>query len=298
MNPRTGTLNISRAKEIDLVNYLTSLGYHPHHVSGQNYWYNSPLHEDRTPSFKINRQINRWYDFGMGMGGSIINFGTLFHHCTVSELLQKLSAPLSAGEIIILECPHDPKALAASPLVISRESSLQSFTLNRYLNKRRIPLAIAKKYCREITYSTHHKNYVAIGFKNSSGGYELRNEYFKGSSSPKDLSFIDQGGKHLAVFEGFFDFLSYQTIFQQPDHPPRNFLVLNSVSFFEKAKPIMLAAKTVQLYLDRDPTGQKYTEKALALGAHVVDESALYQKYKDFNDWIQHIGQSPKKDRT
>jgi len=40
----------------------------------------------------------------------------------------------------------------------------------------------------------------------------LRNEYFKGSSSPKDVTLIENGAKTMAVFEGFFNFLSYLTL--------------------------------------------------------------------------------------
>ena len=53
---------------------------------------------------------------------------------------------------------------------------------------------------------------MAIGFKNDSGGYELRNPYFKGSSSPKDITTFNNGAKEATVFEGFIDFLSFMAI--------------------------------------------------------------------------------------
>ena len=39
----------------------------------------------------------------------------------------------------------------------------------------------------------------------------------------------------LTVFEGFFNFLSYQAIHQKQEQPKTNFLILNSASFFEKS---------------------------------------------------------------
>ena len=36
------------------------------------------------------------------------------------------------------------------------------------------------------------KNYFAIGFKNKSGGYEVRNRFFKGCMSPMDITHIRQ----------------------------------------------------------------------------------------------------------
>ena len=57
--------------------------------------------------------------------------------------------------------------------------------LCRYLRQRRIEKNIADKYCYEIIFEMNHKEkHHAIGFKNNTSGYVLRNEYFKGSSSP------------------------------------------------------------------------------------------------------------------
>ena len=43
------------AKQLDLVDYLASLGHQPAKVRNQDYWYLSPLREEKTPSFKVNR---------------------------------------------------------------------------------------------------------------------------------------------------------------------------------------------------------------------------------------------------
>jgi len=53
------------ARQIDFVDYLASLGYHPQKSRGADYWYLSPLREEKTPSFKVNRQKNLWYDHGV-----------------------------------------------------------------------------------------------------------------------------------------------------------------------------------------------------------------------------------------
>jgi len=41
-----------------------------------------------------------------------------------------------------------------------------------------------------------------------------------------------KNNKSIAVFEGFFDFLTYQTIHQNQQQPLTNFLILNSLAFF------------------------------------------------------------------
>jgi DNA primase len=68
-------LSCREAREIDLVDYLASLGHIPRKMNGADYWYLSPLRDEKTPSFKINRQKGVWYDHGTGQGGDIIDFG-------------------------------------------------------------------------------------------------------------------------------------------------------------------------------------------------------------------------------
>ena len=286
-------LSCGKAKEMDMVDYLSALGFKPERISQHNYWYLSPFRDEKTASFKVNRKMNRWYDFSEGNGGNLVDFGMRYHNCSVSELLQKLSSPFSFGQQIPLQ-KQTASLGDESKIKIIKEDSIRSVALVRYLNKRRIPFPIAQKFCKEISYELHGKNYYAIGFKNNSGGFELRNEYFKGSSSPKDITLIDNGAKEMAVFEGFFNFLSYQAIDQKTEGQKSNFLILNSVSFFERAKPLMMGQNSVRLFLDRDMTGQNCTQKALALGSQFKDESSLYQTHKDLNDWMMHIGQSQK----
>jgi len=95
MDFRNQGLSISEAKEMDMVNYLSALGHEPAKIRNNDYWYLSPLREEKTPSFKVNRKLNRWYDHGLGRGGNLIDFGIEYHHCTFGELLNKLSGNLS-----------------------------------------------------------------------------------------------------------------------------------------------------------------------------------------------------------
>ncbi|HEU4633595.1 MAG TPA: CHC2 zinc finger domain-containing protein, partial [Flavisolibacter sp.] len=85
-------LSCKEARQVDLVEYLDSLGHQPKKVRGQNYWYSSPFRDERTPSFKVNRSRNTWFDFGEGKGGDIIDFGLYYFRCSVNELLDQLSS--------------------------------------------------------------------------------------------------------------------------------------------------------------------------------------------------------------
>lgn len=79
------------AKQIDLVEYLSTLGFSPAKIRGNDYWYLSPLREEKTPSFKIDRKINCWYDHAFGKGGNIIDFGMYYFNCTDAEFIKNLN---------------------------------------------------------------------------------------------------------------------------------------------------------------------------------------------------------------
>lgn len=290
MNIGNGRLSCEQAKQIDMVDYLASLGYNPSKIKNDDYWYCSPLREERTASFKINRKQNVWYDHGTGQGGNLVDFGVLYHNCSVKELLEKLDGNLSFHQLV-----KQDLSVNESPIKILSERTIVSLSLLRYLKQRRIAESIAKKYCSEITFAVNRKVNAAIGFRNDEGGFELRNQWFKGSCSPKAITTIDNGNKELAVFEGFFNFLSYQSINQNQQFSASNFLILNSTSFFEKSRPLMERYDAVHLFLDRDKTGQRFTQMALSWSKKFKDESAIYNGYNDLNEWMQQIGKSLKR---
>ncbi|HEY1872118.1 MAG TPA: CHC2 zinc finger domain-containing protein, partial [Chitinophagaceae bacterium] len=88
-------LSVKEVKNTDIVDYLSTLGFKPSKVSRNDYWYISPFRDEKTPSFKVNRNLNRWYDFGDGKGGNLVDFGVQFHQCTVADFLRKMKSSFS-----------------------------------------------------------------------------------------------------------------------------------------------------------------------------------------------------------
>lgn len=260
-------LTCADAKQLDLVDYLASLNHLPQKVRNQDYWYLSPLREEKTPSFKVNRALNVWYDHGTGKGGDLVDFGTYYYNCTVSELLHRLSE-YQPGQPLSFQQPYfsstssptqvpfagEKKDSPDSKIVILNVRPLVDQTLLDYLEKRSIPQEIAQRSCREVDFLLYGKQHTVIGFPNRAGGYELRSEHFKGSSAPKDISFIDNRTEQIAVFEGFFNYLSFQTINKNQQAPLTNCLVLNSLSFFEKSRPLKLKSP----FNDRPCIGRRF----------------------------------------
>lgn len=285
---RKERLNVEQAKQIDLVSYLRRLGYRPERERGNDHWYLSPLRKEKTASFKVNQKLNRWYDFGIGKGGNLIDFSILFFNCSVREVLEKLdigtmTAPVNfVHQIIVSKAGHSDE----QKITVTSAANITAPALIDYLHLRKIPLEIARKYCCQISYSIHRRHYYAIGFKNDSGGFEIRSKYAKLSSSPKAITHLKHVGRLLAVFEGFTDFLSFLALPGNGYLKPMDFLILNSTAFFEKSIPLMNGYLNVWLFLDRDATGRKCTETALALKTVYEDKSDLYDGFNDLNEWL------------
>lgn len=287
-------MNCDEAKKLDLVDYLSSLGHEPAKIRNHDYWYRSPLREEKTPSFKVNRKSNLWFDHGTGQGGDLIDFGTRYHHCTIQEFLERLSEfrfrpsfsfqqPSPSGLVGAGEKEESPHG----KIMILDVRPLESEPLTKYIESRKILVDIAARSCKEVDFSLYGKHQTAVGFPNRSGGYELRSEHFKGSISPKDITFLDNGTGDIAVFEGFFNFLSFQTINRDKEAPLTNCLVLNSLAFLEKSRPLMEQYTCVHLLLDRDTAGINFTRKALEWDPDkYIDRSEYYRGHKDLNDWL------------
>ncbi len=311
-------MNCEEANQIDMVDYLNAVGYQPKKIRGNNYWYLSPFRNEKEPSFKVERNKNVWYDHGLGSGGKLVDFVIEFHHTNVREALQKVvffqgeknfknnvvRTPLQSQDRKLF---NEVDVTETAIKIIAAKQPIQDLTLCRYLMQRRIDKSVADAYCHEVhfTNGSNEKIYRAIAFKNNAGGYELRNEYFKGSSAPKYVSYLDNKVKNLTVFEGFFDFISYQSIYkkQQPnlnDLPERqtSFLVLNSLSFFERSLLLMEKHQSIHLYLDHDNAGRKCTNLALKRSPNFKDESKLYRGYKDLNEWMMNIGKLQKQNNV
>jgi hypothetical protein len=293
-------MNIQEAKKIEMVSYLSKLGYEPHHYKPEHVaWYTSPFREENTASFNIDTKKNTWHDFGAGAGaipgGDIVNFIQAFHKTDISNALKildskgfgKLSIHLAQKNVLVKE--------TVSQIRINKELPITNQGLLNYLALRRIPIDLAAKYCKEIHYTCHNKNYIAIGFKNDSGGYELRSAYFKGKSCDAMTTISVPGNQELNLFEGFFDFLSALMHFNV-SYPSNSTIITNStnktaVGNIDKLALIIKNFKVINLYFDNDSismSGQKAASEIKKLHPNVHDLSRLYRGFKDFNEFIQN----------
>lgn len=278
-------LTLAKIKEFDMVDYLFELGFEPVNIRNVDHWYLSPFRNERTASFKVNRQLNCWYDHGIGLGGNLVDFAVTFYQCSVREVVRIFSDYLSFHQ------PTTHTALNISTvsrrnIEIFSSGALTSPSLIRYIASRCVPEEIAAKYCQQVYYKVRERQYFALGLKNNSGGYELRNSFAKVASSPKDITTIQNGASVVSVFEGMFDFLSYKTIAANASETQEDYVILNSISFFGRSRDLLDRYEQVNLYLDRDAAGFKCSMAAREISEKYKDGSLVYQGFKDLNEWL------------
>ncbi|TRW21476.1 DNA primase [Flavobacterium zepuense] len=292
MEFRKKRLTVSEAKEMDMVHCLSQLGFEPVNIIRNDHWYPSPLREERTPSFKVNSALNRWYDHGTGKGGNLVDFGVLFWECSVADALVKLSGDFSFQQQRIP--PVRSGVEHHGKIKILDSFLLSSWPLQLYLQQRKIPLEIATLFCGEVRYELGEKVWYGIGFKNDLGGYEIRNAYHKLSSSPKAITTIKNGAENLVIFESFFDFLSFIVICQSNEQNYADYIILNSLAFLEAIHPILNSYNNISLFLDNDNAGKNACKLVLTWGKQCQDESRLYEGYDDLNEWLVYSPQAQK----
>lgn len=279
-------LSFSDAKKIAITDYLARLGFEPASVRGNAYWYRSPFRSERDASLKVDVKLNLWYDHGEGVGGTLLDLGPRLHSCTVKEFVTRLE---NSNLSVVPELPRRTTQPPESRVEILTTSPISDDTLMAYLADRKIDVGNASAHCTEVEFRIAQRTYKAVGFLNNSGGYELRNSWFKGSSSPKDVTLIKTGSTNLTITEGFFDYLSLhqlrhnaiQTEIADSDH-----LILNSISFMRKSLPLIKTYRNRTLFLDNDQAAEKAKAFLKASSVDFVDRSSLYAKHKDVNEML------------
>lgn len=277
---------LKEIKSIPLATFLSQLGHSPVKTQGNRLWYKSPLRQEYTASFKVQTDINCWYDFGIGRGGNIIDLAAEIYHSNDLRYLIDCIARCVSVPSPQTVASFSPQRHSAPSFTDIEVVPLRHNALVAYLQERGIPAQIAVKHCKQIHYSCRCKRYYAVGFANESGGCEMRNKYFKGCITPKDISLRrirDGPSNEVAVFEGFIDYLSALTlgIIQGADA-----IILNSVSNVGKAIPYLRDYSTIHCYLDNDNAGRNTQSELAKQFCNVIDRSTLYSQFNDLNEYL------------
>jgi hypothetical protein len=309
-------MNTQQAKQIDFPRFLSQHGFEPvkRLKSGRELWYISPFRGEKTPSFHTSfvGDVWLWNDFG-DTGGTIIDFVIRYKNISIQEALNYLQTfsnktNRSGKKTLVKKEQVETPPQYFEPIFQIDAIQTISKTKDFIKKQRGINPAVANKYCSEIIFTNTQtqKQYFGIALKNVSGGYEVRNPFFKTSIGKKDFSFLKgQKTGSVCIFEGFLDFLSLIVDLQdikQNENLPNIFLsseknsistdviILNSASF---KKPVLDFIKTqnykfIHGFWDNDKTGldlKSFFEEAL--GQHkVISWNHLYEPSKDYNEYL------------
>ena len=276
-------MNCQHINNIPFSHIFSKIGVDPTKQKDKATWYKSPFREEKTASFKVNLKTNTYYDFGEGIGGTVVDFWCKYKSCDVKTTIKEISSLFSSPEQTIFTKPIVKRRSlkkSESKIVILEVKPLFLYPLKKYLTSRGLSKRIYN-YIKEVHYENNKLKFYAIGFKNNLDGYELRSKDFKACSTKTITSLIKEGSTTLSVFEGFIDFLSYL----EREKADESFLVLNSLSMIQKAKLYFTEFEKVKLFLDNDSAGRRVTKELISEFSNIIDQSFIYSEYEDYNDF-------------
>ena len=277
-------MNCKQFNSIKLEEVLVSLGHHPTKQNEKEAWYRNPFATENQASFKLDKRNNIWYLHSEGIGGNNIDFMKKYLKSSVKEVLEwteKQNFSSFQPQNVI----QKQNSLNQN-YQITEIKELQNENLKKYLHQRGLS-QIIYPLIKEVHFTIGEKNLYTIGFENRSGGWELRNSFYKGSLLKKDISLINLNNqtenKNVAVFEGFTDALSFV---EMKPFFNGDLLVMNSVSLLNRTKEYLKNYSKINLFLDNDKAGETCKNSILKSFPEAKDHSEIYTLHKDLNDYL------------
>ncbi|ASK30289.1 hypothetical protein CEY12_09275 [Chryseobacterium sp. T16E-39] len=283
-------MNCKQFNTIPLEEVLLSLGHLPTKQNEKEAWYLNPFAIESQASFKLNKRINSWYLHSEGVGGNNTDFMKKYLNTSVNEVLdwaQKQNFSSFHQQQQIKKSEPDYR--------IDEIFDLQNPNLKQYLQGRGLSPKVYD-YIKEVQFTIGNKKLYAIGFENLSGGFELRNAFYKGSLLKKDVSLIDlsingqnksniqdRDVKGVAVFEGFLDALSF---IELQKSFAGDILVMNSIALLNKSIEHLKNYPDIHLFLDNDNAGIKCRSEIIKFFPEAKDHSGIYSNHKDLNEFL------------
>ncbi|MDG4654481.1 toprim domain-containing protein [Chryseobacterium arthrosphaerae] len=291
-------MNCRQFNRISLEEVLLSLGHLPTKQNEKEAWYLNPFASESQASFKLNKSLNIWYLHSEGIGGNNIDFIKKYLNASIKGVLE-WAEKQNFSSFHQQNITQKQNSLQPN-YQITEIKELQNEHLKKYLEQRGLSSNI-HPFVKEIHFKTGDKNLYAIGFENQSGGWELRNSFYKGAVLKKDVSIINlnennsnkndnDNGKikteSVAVFEGFIDALSF---LEMRKNFTGDLLVMNSIALLNKTKEYLENYSEINLFMDNDPAGIKCKNEISQSFPSAKDYSEIYKNHKDLNEHLMNI---------
>ena len=278
-------MNCKQFNSIKLEEVLVSLGHHPTKQNEKEAWYRNPFATENQASFKLDKRNNIWYLHSEGIGENNIDFMKKYLKSSVKEVLEwteKQNFSSFQPQNVI----QKQNSLNQN-YQITEIKELQNENLKKYLHQRGLS-QIIYPLIKEVHFTIGEKNLYTIGFENRSGGWELRNQFYKGSLLKKDISVVNlnnnlKKNKNVVVFEGFIDALSFV---EMKPFFNGDLLVMNSVSLLNRTNEFLKNYSEIHLFLDNDKAGENCKTSILKSFPEAKNHSEIYALHKDLNEYF------------
>ena len=186
-------MNCKQANEnISIKEVMESFSLFPSKEHPKTAYYYAINRQERTPSLLVNYVKNIAFDFGTGKQYDVVSIVQELKQCTVSDALEYLekfdfSFQKQKGNL------NNPKEETKSYQILEVKE-VSHPALIEYLKYRK--LESQKSELQEIHYEMNGKNYFGLGFKNDSGGYEIRSSFSKICLGKKDITTIKNNSEN------------------------------------------------------------------------------------------------------
>ena len=286
-------MNAEQAKKINIEEILAHFGYTVIKQTESALWYRAHK-DDKTPSLQVSTTKNIWHNWSSGEGGNVIDFVMREKNFSFQKALSYISENFSFDT---------PKKSVNSSLppqkIISKNKNYKILKINdlkhksliNYLKLRCIDIDIAQKYCKEIYWETSSGSTIfAIAFENISGGYAVRNAFYKGDLITKNISLVNNNLNKVKIFEGFIDFLSFLS--DKNTNKSSDFIILNSVAFIQGLQKnsfiyaLLSKYSSIECFFDNDLAGHNCFNQIESFFPMAIDKSNLYSGFHDYNDFL------------
>ena len=277
-------MNCKQFNAIKLEEVLFSLGHHPTKQNEKEAWFLNPFATENQASFKLDKRNNVWYLHSEGIGGNNIDFMMKYLKASVKEVLEWAEKQNFSS----FQSQKDYHSKSSSlNYHITEIKELQNENLKIYLQQRGLSPTVYS-LVKEVHFAIGEKKLYAIGFENLSGGWELRNQFYKGSLLKKDISVVNlnnnlEKNKNVVVFEGFIDALSFV---EMKPFFIGDLLVMNSISLLNRTKEHLKIYSEIHLFLDNDKAGETCKNEILKSFPEAKNHSEIYALHKDLNEYF------------
>lgn len=294
-------MNYEQAKSIPLSEILDKINCQPARTSGHDLYYLAPWRNERTASLHVNTHKNVWYDHGIGEGGGVIQFvckylesaGLDHAEADARRWLKNMFEGMTfIAPVKILDKAKD---IDERKSIVTHVQDIEHPALIQYLESRGLLLEVVREYYKQVSVynKQSRKSIFALGMKNESGGYALRNKFYEGCAGPNTISFI-RGTRPkpdaFHVFEGGPDFVTAVIRQNNGRRFEQDTIVLHSVSNLKKATPFIkgYGYQTGFTWMHNDKAGEQATanlKKFFQMEENLihVPMNSIYAPYKDMN---------------